>query len=60
MTVSAWKIDRREDGVLLVRIPSERQNGEALPDAVFSFRAGDPQYKLWEQRYREQASVESR
>lgn len=57
MTVSAWKIDRRNDGVLLVRIPSEQHNGETLPDAVFSFRAGDPQYKLWEQRYQEQASA---
>lgn len=49
-----WKIERRSDGVLLVRIPSERRNGVALPDAVFSFRAGDPQYKKWEERYLEQ------
>ena len=59
MMVSAWKIDRREDGVLLVRIPSEQRNGDALPDAVFTFRAGDPQYKLWEQRYQEQAGAKT-
>ncbi len=25
-----------------------------LPDAVFTFRAGDPQYEHWQRQYREQ------
>ncbi len=51
MSVDNCKIERRSDGVLLVRVPSENRNGQTLPDAVFSFRAGDPQYKMWEQRW---------
>ena len=61
MSVQQWKIERRANGVLIVRVPSENRNGEALPDAVFSFRAGDPQYQLWEQRFWEQGDeMESR
>jgi hypothetical protein len=40
-------IQRRHDGALLVRVPSAERNGGRLPDAVFSFRAGDPQYAFW-------------
>lgn len=54
MSVTHWKIERRDDGVLVVRIPSESRNGQTLPDAAFSFRMGDPQYKLWEERFRQQ------
>ena len=54
MSLTHWKIERRADGVIVVRVPSEIRNGEALPDAVFSFRSGDPQYKLWEERFRQQ------
>jgi hypothetical protein len=58
MSVDNWKVERRNDGVLVVRIPSENRNGQTLPDAVFSFRAGDPQYKLWEERWREQDAAQ--
>ena len=51
---NSWKIERRHDGVILVRVPSENRNGQTLPDAVFSFRAGDPQYKVWEERWEDQ------
>jgi hypothetical protein len=47
---SNWEIQRRADGALLVRIRSAVYRGVRLPDAVFSFRAGDPQYELWEAR----------
>lgn len=40
-------IQRREDGVLLVRVPSAERDGRRLPDAIFSFRRGDPQYTYW-------------
>lgn len=43
----ALEIQRRKDGALLVRVPSTERNGSRLPDAVFSFRAGDPQYAFW-------------
>lgn len=43
------EIERRNDGALLVRVPSNETSGRRLPDAVFSFRAGDPQYSFWQQ-----------
>lgn len=47
-----WQIERRSDGAVLVRVPSTA--GRSLPDAVFAFRSGDPQFGYWEQRLREQ------
>ncbi len=49
----AWDVERRSDGAVLVRVRSREQAGRRLPDAVFAFRAGDPQYSLWEQRLRD-------
>lgn len=43
-----WLVERRDDGVVLVRVPSTGAYGAGLPDAVFSFRAGDPQYDYWQ------------
>jgi len=42
-----WLIERRPDGALLVRVPSTGSYGNGLPDAVFTFRAGEPQYDYW-------------
>jgi hypothetical protein len=36
---------------VIVRVRSQRA-AEPLPDAVFSFRAGDPQYDYWEREWR--------
>jgi hypothetical protein len=47
-----WLVERREDGVVLVRVPSTGTYGGDLPDAVFSFRAGDPQYDFWQRQLR--------
>jgi hypothetical protein len=47
--VNEWILESRADGVILVRIPS-RPGPNRLPDAVFTFRPGDPQYRRWEQR----------
>ena len=41
-------IEKRKDGTLVVRVQSE---GGRLPDAVFSFRCGDPQYAYWLARH---------
>jgi hypothetical protein len=44
----SWEVERRHDGAVLVRVRSHADNGRALPDAVFAFRAGDPQFSFWE------------
>jgi hypothetical protein len=46
----SWDIDRRKDGSLLVRMHSVDRQGRPLPDAVFTFRKGDPQYEHWERQ----------
>lgn len=55
--VHSFVIHRRGDGALVVRVPSRVGNGSRLPDATFSFRAGDPQYAFWEQQYCRQQSL---
>jgi hypothetical protein len=51
--MNRFEIQRRKDGALLVRVPSAARNGTPLPDAVFTFCLGDPQYNFWEQQWRE-------
>lgn len=50
-----WRVERRNDGALLVRVRSRQ--GNRLPDAVFSFRSGDPQYYFWEERFQQQQAA---
>ena len=40
-------IEKRSDGAIVVRVRSEGPDETRLPDAVFSFRNGDPQYAYW-------------
>jgi hypothetical protein len=55
MDTGTMRIERRpSDGAVLVRVPSRGDDGFLPVDAVFAFRAGDPQYGFWEQRLREQ------
>jgi len=44
----AWEVERRNDGAVLVRVHSADRYGRPLPDAVFAFRVGDPQYDYWD------------
>lgn len=37
---------------MIVRVHSRTNNGGKLPDAVFAFRAGDPQFSFWEEQLR--------
>ena len=37
-----WLVERRDDGVVLVRVPSTGTFGIELPDAVFSFAPAIP------------------
>jgi hypothetical protein len=47
MELESCDVHRRSDGVVLVRVHSSAKNGQRLPDAVFTFRQGDPQYEYW-------------
>jgi hypothetical protein len=49
-TSDSYVINRRNDGAVLVRVLSRPSNGATLPDAVFTFRPGDPQFKYWDQQ----------
>jgi hypothetical protein len=48
----SWEVERRPDGAVIVRVHSRAVNGRALPDTVFAFRAGDPQFSFWEAQLR--------
>jgi hypothetical protein len=50
--IESWDVERRADGAVLVRVHSRVVDGRALPDAVFAFRVGDPQYSYWEAQLR--------
>ncbi len=43
-------LELRNDGAVLVRVHSSNRQGRQLPDAVFAFRIGDPQYDYWERQ----------
>ena len=47
---SACEVERRNDGAVLVRVHSADRHGKPLPDAVFAFRIGDPQYDYWDRQ----------
>lgn len=49
----SWDVQRRHDGAVLVRVHSCDRQGRQLPDAVFAFRLGDPQYDYWERQLRQ-------
>ena len=48
--LTSWDIECRDQGVVLVRVHSSGKDGRPLPDAVFTFRPGDPQYDYWRQQ----------
>ena len=50
-------VQRRDDGSVLVRVHSSDSRGQRLPDAVFTFRPGDPQYTYWEQQVNQRSST---
>jgi hypothetical protein len=49
MNLDAYSVERRSDGAVIVRVASRQRGRDTLPDAVFTFRVGDPQYQYWEQ-----------
>ena len=48
MNLDVRSIERRIDGTVIVRVASVDRGPKTLPDAVFTFRCGDPQYQYWE------------
>jgi hypothetical protein len=52
---NSWDIERRKDGAMIVRMHSSARDGRNLPDAVFTFRTGDPQFSFWEQQWRQKS-----
>jgi hypothetical protein len=49
---------RGNDGVVFVRVRSAKTvSDRPLPDAVFTFRPGDPQYEFWSQRLEDEESA---
>ncbi len=51
MELQSWDVERRADGAVLVRVHSTDKTGDPLPDAVFTFRRGDPQFERWDRQY---------
>jgi len=47
----SWDVERNGEGAVLVRVHSRDASGRPLPDAVFTFRPGDPQYDRWEKEF---------
>ena len=45
-----WQLEQRGDGAVVVHVPSSGTYGRRLPDAVFAFRIGDPQYDFWQRQ----------
>jgi hypothetical protein len=48
MDLESLDVERRADGAVLVRVHSCHRDGREVPDAVFAFRRGDPQFEYWE------------
>jgi len=47
------RVERRADGAVVVRVHSGSATRDPLPDAVFAFQPGDPQYRAWDDRLRQ-------
>ena len=45
--LSSWDVERRDEETVVVRVHSSNRQGRPLPDAVFAFHNGDPQYDYW-------------
>ena len=58
MEPDSWDVEKREDGAVLVRVHSYDNDGCSLPDAVFAFRAGDPQYTYWEKKLLNRSTIQ--
>jgi len=53
----SWDVERASDDVVLVRVHSCNRQGRRLPDAVFTFRKGEPQYDYWQRQILDQTNV---
>lgn len=54
MNLDSYSVERRtSDGAVIVRVASRDRGTETLPEAVFTFRLGDPQFQYWDDLLRE-------
>lgn len=53
LTAGRFTVEQRGDGAVVVRVHSAGRGREQLPDAVFAFRCGDPQFSYWLSRLEE-------
>lgn len=53
-------VERGPNGCVRVRVRSREHNGVRLPDAVFTFHFGDPQFEYWVQMLDDRECVELR
>jgi hypothetical protein len=49
MNLDSYSVERRSDGAVIVRVASRDRGRDTLPQAVFTFRIGDPQFSYWQQ-----------
>ncbi len=54
----SWDVERASDNVVLVRVHSCSRQGRRLPDAVFTFRKGEPQYDYWQRQLLDQRNLQ--
>jgi hypothetical protein len=55
--LESWDVQQRDDGAVLVRVHSRDRQGRPLPDAVFAFRMGDPQFDYWQKQFLDRVSA---
>ena len=46
----SYSLERRPDGAVLGTCRSRSHNWLKLPEAVFAFRTGDPQFPYWDEK----------
>jgi hypothetical protein len=46
----SWDVEPAGNDAVLVRVHSCNRHGRRLPDAVFTFRRGEPQYDYWQRQ----------
>ncbi|MEN6452474.1 MAG: hypothetical protein ABFC96_18450 [Thermoguttaceae bacterium] len=57
--LKSWDVERTSDNAVLVRVHSATRQGRQLPDAVFTFRKGDPQYDYWQRQLLDRLTAQS-
>ena len=54
----SWDVEPAGNDAVLVRVHSRNRQGRRLPDAVFTFRKGEPQYDYWQRQLLARATLQ--